>query len=269
MDPFKRLCVEYHGIKDVIIGYTKSGNIINYLNELELAINEVDGESVLYCLKEISHWYENNIWKIHSNKYVFNTDEHDRNKTLISEILSELETYNFSMLEPKDSVKTSEPKIFLSHCSANKKYGDSLERLITSMGVKSDQLIYTSHPLHKIPLGANIYDYLRENMGQTVFVIILWSNEYLESPACLNEMGAAWIAQTDYINIYVPDFAFGNPKYHQCAVDTRKMGAVLNGDPNCKASMIEFKNKITEIFDLVVGEQEWTVMLDQFISDIQ
>ena len=59
----------------------------------------------------------------------------------------------------------------------------------------------------------------------------------MESPACLNEMGAAWVTQTDYTNIYVPSFSFGNPKYHECAVDTKKMGAVLNGDEHCKASM--------------------------------
>ncbi|MFI3213902.1 MAG: hypothetical protein R3Y24_11215 [Eubacteriales bacterium] len=113
-----------------------------------------------------------------------------------------------------------------------------------------------------------IYDYLRENFNCNLFVIILWSNEYLESPACLNEMGAAWVTQKDYTNIYTPDFQFGNPKYHECAVDTRKMGAVLNGDANCKASMIEFKNKIENIFGIIVDEQSWTYILDEFMRNI-
>ncbi|WP_304528317.1 hypothetical protein, partial [Romboutsia ilealis] len=148
-------------------------------------------------------------------------------------------------------------------------FGNALQKLITGLGIENDQLIYSSHPLHKIPVGENIYEYLRMNINQEVFVIILWSNEYLESPACLNEMGAAWVTQTDYINLYTPDFAFGNPKYHQCAVDTRKMGAVLNGDDNCKASMIEFKNKIIEMFDLTVDEQKNSYLLDQFMKDIR
>lgn len=160
------------------------------------------------------------------------------------------------------------PVIFLSHRSSDKKYGDALEKLIRGLGVKDNQLIYTSHPLHKIPLDKNIYDYLKENIGQETFVIILWSNEYLESPACLNEMGAAWVMQTDYTNLYTPDFAFGNPKYHECAVDPRKMGAVLNGDANCKASMIEFRNKILKLFDLKIDEQAWTYLLDEFIKEI-
>lgn len=161
-----------------------------------------------------------------------------------------------------------EPVIFLSHRSSDKKYGDALEKLITGLGVKHNQLIYTSHPLHKIPLDKNIYDYLRNNIGRETFVIILWSDEYLDSPACLNEMGAAWIMQTDYTNIYVPNFSFGNPKYHQCAVDTRKMGAVLNGDQHCKANMIELKNKIAKMFGLQVDEQTWTYLLDAFVSEI-
>ena len=99
-------------------------------------------------------------------------------------------------------------------------------------------------------------------------MIILWSDAYLDSPACLNEMGAAWVAQSDYTNIYVPNFSFGNPKYHECAVDTRKMGDVLNGDEHCKASMIELKNKIQELFGLEKDEQNETYLLDNFIKEI-
>ncbi len=177
---------------------------------------------------------------------------------------------SFNNTYQNDSIEISNvSKIFLSHCSENKKYANALEKFIIGLGVQNSDLIYTTHPLHKIPLGQNIYEYLRQNINSNVFVIILWSNEYLESPACLNEMGAAWVTQTDYTNIFTPDFAFGNPKYHQCAVDTRKMGAVLNGDDNCKASMIEFKNKIIEMFNLTVDEQKSSYLLDQFMKDIK
>lgn len=269
MDPFKRLTIEFNGIKEVIRKYTSDGNISNFLSRLEESLGNIDGEEIVYCLSEIDKWYSKNISAINSNDYVFNKEAHARNKALITELLEELRGYDFSKQKGSSPIDNRSPRIFLSHCSANKKYGDALEKLLTSIGIKSDQLIYTSHPLHKIPLDLNIYDYLRKNIGRNVFVIILWSNEYLDSPACLNEMGAAWVAQADYTNIYVPDFAFGNPKYHQCAVDTRKMGAVLNGDPNCKASMIEFKDKVTELFELSVGEQEWTMILDQFLEDIK
>jgi hypothetical protein len=159
--------------------------------------------------------------------------------------------------------------IFLSHHSNDKKYGDSVRNLIIGLGLKNDRLIYTSHSLHKIPLDQNIYEYLRKNLEQTVFMIFLWSNDYLNSPACLNEMGAAWLAQKDYTHLFVPDFDFSNPKFRKCAVDTNRIGAILNGDSTCKSNMIEFKNKILRIFNLSIDEQSWTVLLDNFITEIK
>lgn len=271
MDVYKRLVLQYEGIKDVITQYSSDGHIGNYIKGLGNALAEKDIEAIKYYLNEINGWYQNNINKIQSNEFVYNFDEHVKNMQLLKQHADELSDYKFTLNEGSlvipDS-KSLEPMIFLSHKSDNKKYADALEKLLTSLGVKRGQLIYTSHPLHKIPLGKNIYDFLRENINGSVFVVILWSNEYLTSPACLNEMGAAWVTQSDYTNIYTPDFEFGNPKYHECAVDTRKMGAVLNGNDHCKASMIEFKNKILNYFSLTIDEQTWTFTLDQFLKDI-
>lgn len=167
--------------------------------------------------------------------------------------------------------KTTEPNlpiIFLSHKSDDKKYADALEKFIMGLGVNENQLIYTSHPLHKIPMDENIYDYLRKHINTNVFIIFLFSNEYLKSPACMNEMGAAWVVQSDYTNIYTPDFSFGNPLYRQCAIDTNKMGAVLNGDEHCKASMIEFKDKIQNLFGLSNDEIKNQYLIDRFIKEI-
>lgn len=166
-------------------------------------------------------------------------------------------------------IESQEPLIFLSHSSKDKKYADALEKFFTGLGVKDNHLIYTSHPCHKIPLNMNIYEYLRNNINSNIYMIILWSNDYLQSPACLNEMGAAWVTQSDYTNIYVPDFDFGNPKYHDCAVDNKKMGIVLNGNQNCKAGMLELKDKIIDLFNLNNDELRITVLIDNFLEDIK
>lgn len=170
--------------------------------------------------------------------------------------------------QDNENITIQERIIFLSHKSDDKKYGDALRNFIIGLGVKDEQLIYTSHPLNKIPMDENIYEYLRKHIHSQMFMIILWSDKYLESPACLNEMGAAWVTQADYTNIYVPDFSFGS-KYHECAVDTSKMGAVLNGDAICKASMIELKNKIIKLFDLEDNESKTSYLLDQFMESIK
>lgn len=268
MDALQRLTLEYDGIRDTIDKYTSRGNIMNHLNKLEVAIQNNDLETIRYCLSEISNWYSQNIDQIHSNQYCFNKEDHDRNKSLIEEIKIEVQNY----VPPKDveEIKgaNDEPVIFLSHKSDDKHYADALGKLIVGLGVKNQQLIYTSHPLHKIPLDENIYDYLRRNIHKKVFMIILWSDKYIDSPACLNEMGAAWVTRTDYTNIFVPNFSFGNPKFHECAVDTRKMGAVLNGDAHCKANMIEFKNKVLQLFGLENDEANSSFLLDEFIKEI-
>ena len=196
----------------------------------------------------------------------------------LNALKSVLETYlacgsipiNLDLINGEKEVTngSKEPLIFLSHKSDDKKYGHALRNFIIGLGVKDSQLIYTSHELNKIPLNKNIYDYLRECINTNVFMIILWSDKYLESPACLNEMGAAWVVQADYTNIYVPTFSFGNPKYHECAVDTRKMGAVLNGDGHCRTAMIELKKKIIDMFNLEIDESKTVYLLDEFTKEI-
>lgn len=273
VDPFNRLRMEYNSIYSVIKSYT-SGSITCYLNGLKESIDACKKEDLLYYLGQINKWYKDNIKDIRGNSFVTDSEqrEHAENMAMLEELYKELEDFDFSQLDaPKNNglVQTGEKKIFLSHRSSDKKYADALEKLITGLGVKDNQLIYTSHPLHKIPLGQKIYDYLRDNINDQVFMIILWSNEYLESPACLSEMGAAWVTKTDYIGIYTPDFSFGNPKYHEVPIDTTKMGAVLNGDANCKASMVEFKNKVIEFFGLKEDEQKSVYLIDEFMKDIQ
>ena len=189
---------------------------------------------------------------------------------IVASIKNEIElyTYHDKQANIENNNFYEKPVIFLSHSSSDKHYGDALQKFIIGLGVKNDQLIYTAHPLHKIPLDVNIYDYLRKNIYRKIFMIILWSEKYLDSPACLNEMGAAWVTQSDYTNIFTPTFHFGNPKFHECAVDTRKMGAVLNGDSHCKANMIELKDKIQSMFGFVVAEARTTYLLDEFIKEI-
>ena|GEM_PF-2082735 len=214
------------------------------------------------------------MWHSRTPKEVFvkywNAGKKEFKDVLVS-IKNEIELYTPNDEEYISSGNEKEnniPIIFLSHCSDDKLYGNALQKIITGLGVKNEQLIYTSHPLHKIPLDANIYDYLRKSITTKILMIFLWSDAYLESPACMNEMGAAWVTQSDYTNIYTPNFSFGNPKYHECAVDPRKMGAVLNGDNHCKTAMIELKNKILTMFGLSVEEKQATYLLDEFIKEI-
>ncbi len=274
IDPFNQLKMEYNSIRALIDTYTNYGPIVAYMGGLKEAIDKADKESVLYYLNRIIHWYDSNIKEIENDEdYIESTrKEHSETLKMLKDINEKLQEYDFAQIKSIDITEEKgkgDKKIFLSHKSSDKKYGDALERLLMGLGVKENQLIYTSHPLHKIPLGQRIYEYLRANINAQVFMIILWSNDYLESPACLSEMGAAWVMQTDYVGIYTPGFSFGNPKYHEVPIDTTKMGALLNGDANCKASMIEFKNKIQTFFGLTDNENKSSYLIDEFMESIK
>ena len=266
---FNKLKYEFSGIKKVIESYTSGGFISNFLNGLEQGIKECNRAQIEYFLSEIYKWYEDKWGEIRNNDYVYNLDEHIRNKNLLQEIIDGIAVDD--SIEINNNIKSNylfEPVILLSHSSADKKYGDALEKLFMNIGVKTNQLIYTSHPLHKIPLDNNIYDYLRETFGKNIFVIILWSKNYLNSAACLNELGAMWVTKSDYTNLYVPVFDFNDGKYNQCPIDKNKMGAILDGGEQCKAAIVELKNKITSLFDLRIEEQRWIYVLDQFIKEV-
>lgn len=62
----------------------------------------------------------------------------------------------------EDSI--NEPLIFLSHKSDDKGYADALEKFIIGLGVKDDQLVYSSHPLHKIPLHCTKFLLMKTSM---------------------------------------------------------------------------------------------------------
>lgn len=281
MTAYKTLKLEFENFESTIKNYTSEPLINNLLSKLGQALKTDDAETIEYCLSAICQWYDRNLDEISDLNVIFgsnNFENHLHNSKLLHEIMQELADSNYKEVSTTRNERTSlfstespecTPKIFLSHRSVDHPYGDCIERLLIGIGVSNEQLIYTSHPLHKIPLNQNIYDYLRSNLQQPIFMIILWSNDYLESPACLNEMGAIWVMQSDYTNLYTPSFSFGNPKYHECAVDTRKMGAVLNGDAHCKASMRELINTICNYLSLTPNEQTIMHYLDAFIEEIK
>ena len=159
MDAFKRLRCEFPGIKKVISEYTERGTVISFLAGIEKNLFSVDGEELLYYLRELCSWYQKTIPSIHNNEFVYNADEHDRNVLILKELFLELKEYDFSKVTSvtNNVIREGEPLIFLSHRSTDKKYGDALAQLFPGIGVKNEQLIYSSHPLHKIPLDKNIY----------------------------------------------------------------------------------------------------------------
>lgn len=156
-------------------------------------------------------------------------------------------------------------KIFISHASADKKYGEVLVKLLRGLGLKRDQIIFTSDDDYGIPIDRNIFDYLKDQINDGVYMIYLLSDKYYERVACLNEMGAAWIVQNDYTVIGIPNFDFNNPKFSEGAIDPRRIGFTLDN----KKRIVEFKNKILDRFELSIDEPDWNNLLDDYLENIK
>jgi hypothetical protein len=151
-------------------------------------------------------------------------------------------------------------KIFISHSSKDKKYGDALLGLLTGLGLKRDEIIYTSNDLYGIPLGKKIYEYLRNNIDTNVHMIFLLSNNYFESIACLNEMGAAWLAQKEYTVIGVPGFDFNFKAFNECCIDSKEMGLTMEN----MIRITEFKGIIENEFGKRIDDMEWQDVLEKY-----
>jgi len=119
-------------------------------------------------------------------------------------------------------------KIFISHSSKNSKFGQAIVDLLLSVGVSSNQIIFTSNDAFGIPNGKNIFNWLKERITEKPHVIYLLSPEYYSSIACLNEMGAAWIIENQHTIIFTPQFNPSSPEFQNGALDPREMGFKIN-----------------------------------------
>ena len=137
-------------------------------------------------------------------------------------------------------------KIFITHSSKNKDYGNHLVELLRGVGVKENEIIFTSNVAYGIPVAKNIFNWLKTQIGEKPFVIYLLSKEYYESVACLNEMGAAWIVENEHAAIFTPNFNLSSKEFQNGALDPREIGFKIN-DEDRIVSFIQILSKNFEI----------------------
>lgn len=119
-------------------------------------------------------------------------------------------------------------KIFISHSSQNKNYGNELVNLLTGIGVKDEEIIFTSNDAYGIPIGQSIFDWLKSRIAEKPHVLYLLSPEYYKSVACLNEMGAAWVVENKHTMIFTPEFNLSSPEFINGAINPREIGFYID-----------------------------------------
>lgn len=158
---------------------------------------------------------------------------------------------------------TTDKKIFISHSRKDMELGETIVHLLLDIGIRKEQIVFTSNPEYGIPLGYSIFRYLKEQIHNNAYIIYLLSDNYYNSAACLNEMGAAWIIQNEHILLAVPEFDFNGAKFRNSAVDPTEIGTVLNN----KVRMRQFAEKIVTSFGL--NKSSIQEALDQYFVHLQ
>ncbi len=121
-------------------------------------------------------------------------------------------------------------KLFISHASKNANYGNALVDLLIAVGINSNDIVFTSNDAFGIPIGQNIFNWLKSTINEKPYVLYLLSSEYYQSVACLNEMGAAWIIESDHTMIFTPHFNLRSYDFQNGALDPREIGFYINNE---------------------------------------
>lgn len=164
--------------------------------------------------------------------------------------------------------KAMKPKIFISHSSKDVKYVEPIVELLADIGMTNDNLFCSSIPDYGIPLNQDIYEYLSSLFSENeLYVIFVLSSNYYGSPACLNEMGAAWVLKNEYTSILLPKFEY---QEIDGAVNPNKIGMKLDdADELLKKRLGELKDIISEKFSLSVTDMRWENKRNDFINTIR
>ncbi len=201
-----------------------------------------------------------NINNLHERSY-FN----DLKGKLLA-IRENIDDYYIYTLNGQCAEKT--PMIFISHSTGDKKYAELLVNLFETIGLDEQTVFCSSVPGYDVKLGNDIYEHLR-SLFQTrdLHIIYLLSKNFYNSPASLNEMGAAWVLRNEVTSILLPGFDFSEMKG---VVNSREIAIKLDGNE------IEVKDKLNQLYEKIVAEFSlkkkssavWERKRDNFIHEI-
>jgi hypothetical protein len=166
-------------------------------------------------------------------------------------------------MQQSQPIYQSPPRILISHSSLDKNFCDVFVELLVSMGLTSNSIIYTSKTEFAVPLGVDIYEYLRKNLEKrNLWVFFMLSQNFYRSAACLNEMGAAWVRQSKCYNILLPNFKH-----------TKRKGVInLNEqtfdlcDP---VRLTELKKMVCKRWRLSIDDKRWAAVQYDFIEKMK
>lgn len=176
---------------------------------------------------------------------------------------------NISTIQNTDTnvkPETKTPMVFISHSSKDMAFVEALVTLLESIGFDNKTLFCSSIPDYWIGLSKDIFASLKHLfINHELFVIFVQSPRYYESAVSLNEMGAAWVLQTDYCSILTKDMK----KEQMLGVFDDHTIFLKVDDPQVEARMNELKNTLENIFSLpTMSETTWERKRNIFLKAV-
>lgn len=140
------------------------------------------------------------------------------------------------------------PKIFISHKSEDEAFVKALVKLLRLyIGSETEKIFCSSVPTYKIGIGKEIFPEIKFQFeGNDIFMIIVHSPRYYQSSVCLNEMGAAWIQDTECYSFLTADCEYDDMKG---VIDSKFISIKVNAE-DATDRMNEFIYKVLNFFNL-------------------
>lgn len=166
--------------------------------------------------------------------------------------------------EPQNDEKSVEKIVLISHCSKDLEYVEQFTKLIDNMRLREFgvKIICSSLDGYGIPNNEKIYAYLKQQFNKDIFVILLLSDNYFDSAACMNEMGATWISTDNYQAVLIPECEY---KKIRGAIDASNVCFKLDD----KYRVDELRKNLLRFANANIEDPTWNVKLDEYIVAIE
>jgi hypothetical protein len=269
MDAITKLSLEIDGITGTIIKYSGEPFLRNATKKLKENLDKRKMAEIIYLLEELSGWYWDNQNKIQTNDYVINSEIHLKTEKKINEYIKSLKQIKIENdlignrnVNLKDPLETGETvkKVFISHSSKDKSVCEAFVEFLEAIGIKEEIILFSSSSRHGIPAEMDIFEYLRGNLSNGITVYYMLSDNYYQSPYCLNEMGAAWVKQNDFSVFILPNLTQGITG----VINNGKKGFTLDDS----FDLIQLKNKLSKEFELTISEGKFDSEKSKFLKKL-
>lgn len=187
-------------------------------------------------------------------------------------LLAKVELLPCAIIEPEEKLeepKKKQPLLFISHSSADEEIASALVTMLRTLGFNKSNLFCSSVPGYDIAEGEYIYETLASKfIDYNIYVIFILSENYYNSAACLNEMGATWVLKAKYSTLICPEFSIPEIKG---AVNPSKMAVVLDDAKRVNGKLNQLKDHLIEFFGLPGIEDDtiWENDRNEFLLSIR